>query len=105
MELDTHETMKFLTDVERDRFVKFQGLFEHDGWSLLVELATANAAAQLHAGANAQSWEANRFANGARMVWEQIAKLEAALMNEFNILAAERQAELSDEIAEDGDFV
>ena len=39
--MSTHELMSWLTDVERDRFVKFQELFETPGWELLVQQAQA----------------------------------------------------------------
>lgn len=93
MDLNTHETMKFLTDTERDRFVKFQALFESDGWHLLVEYAQAKAAEATQRAALADSWENNRLAVGYRGAWGEISNIENQFMNEFDAIAAERREE------------
>lgn len=90
--LSPQEIMAWIGDVERDRFVKFQSVFESDGWPLIVELATARAYAAGLEGANATTWEQNRIAYGARSVWEQIARLAENCTADFELVASEAKA-------------
>lgn len=101
---DTHETLKNLDDTTRARFVAFQGLFETDGWRMLVEYAEAKALAALHEGANAQTWEHNRYALGVRAVWSEVANLETQFMNEFRAIAEQAKQSAEDSVDEVEDF-
>jgi hypothetical protein len=101
MELNTHETMKFLTDVERERFVAFQAMFESTGWKLLAQYAQAEAAAALTRGAYAKTWEESKVASGNRDIWLTVANLENQFMSEFELIADERRDQDSQSSDED----
>ena len=79
--------MKWLGDEERDRFVKFQELFETAGWQLLSEFSHAKVTERMVAGANAKSWEENRLALGQRLAWAEIANAAQTFMSSFEQLA------------------
>lgn len=99
--MSSHEIMKWLNDVERDRFVKLQETFESSGWRLLREYAHAQVAMNGIAGANAKTWEENRVAFGTRQAWDAVARLEDEFMNAFELSASEAKASATESTLED----
>jgi len=90
--IQSHEVMRWLSDdVQRQRYAAAQETFETDGWKLIVEYALARAFEAGLRGANAQSWEQNREALGARKVWDEVASLGSAWMNEFEEVARQNK--------------
>ena len=90
-ELNSHEVMKWLTDKQRDRFVKFQALFESDGWPMVVEMAQAYATAYLLQQGTAKTWDEVLQARGANRVWTAVANMADEVMNEFQVAAEQAQ--------------
>ena len=90
--IQSHEVMRWLSDdVQRQRYAAVQETFETDGWRLIVEYALARAFEAGVRGANAQSWEQNREALGARKAWDEVSTLATAWMNEFEEVARQNK--------------
>jgi hypothetical protein len=94
--MSSHEVMMWLDDVERDRFVKFQELFESDGWRLLKNIAVAKVTEHGVLGANAKTWEDNRVALGARTAWEDVANASDTFMSSFEQVALQNKEAAAD---------
>lgn len=86
-EVNSHEIMKWLNDMQRDRFVKFQALFESDGWPLIVEMAQAYSAAHAAQQTVAKTWEEVLVARGSQRVWAAVANWADTVMTEFEVVA------------------
>lgn len=82
-EMSTAELMSYLSDAERDRFVKFQETFESAGWPLVVQIAQAKVTYYVVAASNAKTWEEVNEARGARKAWEEVAAFADECMNSF----------------------
>ncbi len=104
VEMSSHEVMMWLSDVETARYVAFQELFETDGWKLFKEYAQAKVTEFGVAGANAQTWEANRVALGARVAWDEVAKAADSFMNSFEQLARSNRDEAAEAKAGSSDL-
>jgi hypothetical protein len=97
IEMSSQEVMAWLGDAERDRFVKFQGLFEADGWRLYREFALAKVFEHSVTGANAKTWEENRVAFGARRAWDDVAASADEFMKSFERLAHQNKMDAQPE--------
>lgn len=95
-ELPLNEMMSFLSDAERDRFVKLQETFESDGWRLIVDYANAKAVQHGIDGSNAASWDKCLENRGARFAWDQVSKLADEFMNAFYASAWNNKNNASD---------
>lgn len=95
--MPTHELMAYLSDEERDRFVKLQETFETDGWRLIVAYANQKVVYHGVEGSNASSWEKVNENRGAREAWNQVARLADEFMNAFEAAAQSAKAEAADE--------
>lgn len=94
--MPTHELMAWLSDVERDRFVKLQETFETDGWRLVVEYARGKVVQHGVDGSNAATWEKTNEHRGARAAWDQVAHLADEFMNAFEQAARLAQEDAAD---------
>lgn len=96
--MPTHEIMAFLDDVSRERFVKFQEVFETEGWKLIEEYANAQITVHGIEGSNGKTWEDVLLHRGQRLAFQVVANWH----NEF-MTAFEAQAQQAKEAAEAGD--
>lgn len=77
------EHLALLDDDQKDHYVKYERMFDTPGWALIEEWARLNSQQQFMRAAYAGSWEENRIALGARLVYEQIANLRNTTEAEF----------------------
>jgi hypothetical protein len=84
MDLDS---IKYLDDSQKNRYAKLERLFDSDGWKICVKLFEELAEMAKERGANAQTWEDNRFAAGQRFAYTHFTKLEDVTEAEFQKLA------------------
>jgi hypothetical protein len=77
------EQLALLDDDSKDHYVKLERMFDTQGWAVIEEWARVNSEAQFQRAAFAGSWEENRIALGARMVYEQIRTMRDSTEAEF----------------------
>jgi len=77
------DELLYLPDEQKSRYRAYEQGFDTPFWKDLKELAEGEIENATLRGANAESWESNRIALGARIVWQYIATLEDAVENEF----------------------
>lgn len=93
------EQLARLDDASKERYVKLERMFDTPGWAIIEEWAKTNAQQQLLQGAYAGTWEANRMAAGARLVYESVASLRESTEAEF--VAKAEEALLSSEFEDE----
>lgn len=98
--MPTHELMAWLSEGERDRFVKFQETFESPGWKLVEEYAQGLITYHIMQGANAKTWEKVNQHRGARQALELVANMREAFMASFEQQARANQISASEEAAD-----
>lgn len=86
MALDLN-ALKHLTDAQKESYMKAEKFFASEFWPWLQTWAKANAAQQLDRVINAETWEFNRLAYGARFAYDTMANLENITNYEFEQLA------------------
>ena len=77
------EDLMYLPDEHKDRYRNYEQGFDSPFWKDLKALAESEVVNAAQRGANADTWENNRIALGARLIWEYIAHMEDAIENEF----------------------
>ena len=82
-----------LTDEQRERYLKFEKLFEQDGWKLIVEWANQQATNQMLRGAEGRNINDVAEARGMRTVYTEIVSMRDRVDTEFQQMAEAQQAE------------
>jgi hypothetical protein len=80
--MDLNE-LKFLSDEDKDRYMKLERLWSQPGWALVIELAAQLAATHKDRATFAQTWEANRMALGSAFAYDHISRLQELTEAEF----------------------
>lgn len=96
------DVMKYLDEVQRDRYAAFQETFESAGWPLVIEWAQLKALEAEKMGMAANSPDEWRVQQGVRSTWEQVAALATMFMNEFENVAMQNQVDM--ELESEDDF-
>lgn len=94
------EQLKLLSPEQKDKYMRLERLFEQPGWDDIERWALVNRMASAERQLNAQNWDQNRVAHGARLAFEMLENLKAATEHEFEALAADAQqaAEIDDSL-------
>lgn len=91
--MEPSEITEYLDEVQLDRYLKFQHVFESDGWKLVEEWAQAQSVAASIGGANASSWDNNRIEYGKRIAYDAVANMATQFLNEFSVVAEQNKEE------------
>jgi hypothetical protein len=86
LELDQ---LKWLNDPQKERYMFLQRFFESDYWDFFKSWATHGLQEADNRLLNAQQWDHNRLAMGARLAFMSMLNLEASTDAEFSQYAAE----------------
>lgn len=100
MDLDQ---LRFLTDAQKDQYMRFERLFDAEGWNDIEKWAQANGEEAIQRQLNATTWDQTLVARGMLVVFKMVRDLrettqrEYAHMAEENQLVAQAQAEEDNE--------
>lgn len=78
-----------LSDQQKSEYLAITRTLDGPGWDILSKYYQDRVADLTLAGANASSWEDNRFILGQRLGYEEIANLREAIEERFEELALE----------------
>lgn len=84
MQLDA-EQIKYLDEEQKSRYSTLERFFAHPGWSLIKSLANDMAETNHNKAANAQSWDENRYARGARDAAQYFSTLDERTEADFSV--------------------
>lgn len=87
--------LNLLSDEQKARYTALSRTFESPGWQEIEAWAKAQADDQLQRAAHSASWDQNRVAYGAFLVYSQVSALRARMEHEFEQLAAEAAVKLT----------
>lgn len=95
--------LNLLTDEQKSLYMRLSRVFGEPGWNDLVQTYEEKVQACVTSGANAGTWEENRYYLGLRHAYEEIVGLEAAAEEMFSGAAEtemESQEDRDEEIYE-----
>lgn len=75
--------LKFLSDEDKERYMKLERLWSQPGWELVVELARQLAEAHKNRATFANTWEQNRLALGSALAYDHISRLQELTEAEY----------------------
>ena len=94
------ETLKFLSDGQKQSYMDYEKLIDMPGWARFKEYLTRAADEQMKRLIHAPSWEINRAAAGAFAAYNNVLEFETILDAEYTNYAVENGLKSKD----DGEF-
>ena len=86
-DMDSMEIMKWLSEVQAERFVQLEETFATPGWKILSEWARVKSLEAFSMAANANTWEECKEAQGAKKAMEDVSDWDKLFLQEFKLAA------------------
>lgn len=102
MALDLNQ-LQHLNDVQKANYMQAEKFFSSEFWPWLKKWAETNEQEQTGRILNANNWEFNRVATGARFAFAIMANLETVTENEFAALAEQTEEATKTNVEEENE--